>query len=516
MPRRHVSTAIGLELAQRDSLNEVDGSIMDKALLCTCEDVTLDDLEASFKRGYTDVESVKRYTGFGTGTCQGKSCLATAARLIQQRFGVPQSPFTPRPPLRPLTLAAAASVDPDSGGHTSAIAYHDLGIPPADSRPPIKSKADVVIIGGGIQGLALAHYLARRKVNDVVVLEQAYLNAGASGRNGGGIRMQWSTPTNIELAKRSIEICKHFARELGVNIWLRQGGYLFLATTADDARRLEKNAELHRQHGVPTHLLTPSEAKGVVPELEVSRIVAAAYNREDGVLFPWPFLWGYASGVEKMGVSVETFTRVTGFEIEGGRVRAVLTSRGRVVCQRAVIAAGAWSPEVAAMAGVKLPNEPKRHEICVTEPLKPFLTPLVSVLGNGLYFSQSMRGEVIGGMGDPQDRPGLDMSSSFRFLSRYARAVLDVMPPLGQVKFVRQWAGCYDVTPDNAPILGETPGIPNLLQVNGFVGHGFMMAPAVAERMAAWMCGEKDELFVRFNLSRFAEGRMEREDFIIG
>ncbi len=489
---------------------------MDKTLLCTCEDVTVEDLESSFKRGYTDVESVKRYTGFGTGMCQGKSCLATMSRLIHERFGTSTSPFTPRPPLRPITLAAAASVDPEIGGHPETAAYPDLGPSLSPSSAPIKPRADVVIIGGGIQGLSLAYNLALRKVTDVVVLEQAYLNAGASGRNGGGIRMQWSTPTNIELAKRSIDICKHFARELGVNIWLRQGGYLFLATTEVEARRLERNAQLHRQHGVPTELLTPSEARRVVPELETGAVVAAAYNREDGVLFPWPFLWGYASGCEKLGVSVETFTRVTGFETEGGRVRAVNTTRGRVVCDRAVIAAGAWSRDVAKLAGVALPNEPRRHEICVTEPLKPFLTPLVSVLGNGLYFSQSMRGEVIGGMGDPEDKPGLDMSSSLRFLARYGRAVLAIMPALGHVKFVRQWAGCYDVTPDNAPILGETPGLANLLQVNGFVGHGFMMAPAVAERMAAWMCGEKDDLFTRFNLSRFAEGRLEREDFIIG
>jgi len=87
---------------------------------------------------------------------------------------------------------------------------------------------------------------------------------------------------------------------------------------------------------------------------------------------------------------------------------------------------------------------------------------------------------------------------------------------LGDVKVVRQWAGCYDVTPDNAPILGRTPELPNLIQMSGFVGHGFMMAPAVAERTAAWLAGEKDELFERFSLGRFAEGRLEKEDFIIG
>jgi sarcosine oxidase, subunit beta len=213
---------------------------------------------------------------------------------------------------------------------------------------------------------------------------------------------------------------------------------------------------------------------------------------------------------------VETFTRVTGFEITGGRIQKVKTDRGDIRCSQVVNACGAWSPKVAQLADIKLPNEPHRHEILVTEPLKPFLGPLVSDLASGLYFSQSMRGEIVGGMGDPLEPPGLEQGSTLRFMARFSKAILKAMPILGDVKVVRQWGGCYDVTPDNAPILGKTPGLENFLQVNGFVGHGFMMAPAIAERMSAWMCGEQDELFTRFNLSRFAEGRMEREDFIIG
>jgi sarcosine oxidase subunit beta len=103
-----------------------------------------------------------------------------------------------------------------------------------------------------------------------------------------------------------------------------------------------------------------------------------------------------------------------------------------------------------------------------------------------------------------------------RFLSRYSSALLRLMPDLGTLKVVRQWAGCYDVTPDRSPILGETPGVAGLLQMSGFVGHGFMMAPAVARRMADWMAGAPDELFTRYTLQRFADGRLEREAMIIG
>jgi sarcosine oxidase subunit beta len=494
---------------------------MSKALVCSCEDVTVDDFKGAIEKGYTDVESVKRYTGFGTGICQGKSCLGQAACLISKlspRPSNPLGPFTPRPPIKPARFALLASLDPPNGP------------PPAGSPPPlgltgfnpgrrsdsIPSKASVVIIGGGIMGLALAYNLAKKGQRDVLVLEKGYLCAGASGRNGGGVRMQWSTRTNIELARRSIDLCKVFARDLGVNIWLRQGGYLFLVRTAEGAKRLEQNVRLQNSLGVPTELIGPDAAREIVPQLTAKGIVAAAFNREDGVIFPWPFLWGYASGCAREGIKVETFTKVTGFTTSSGRITQVQTDRGNVTCDEVVIAAGAWSPMVASLADVKLPNEPHRHEILVTEPLKPFLSPLVSVLDSGLYFSQSMRGEIVGGMGDPLEPPGLEMGSTLGFMSRFSRAILDQMPILGEVKVVRQWAGCYDVTPDNAPVLGRTPGLENLIQMSGFVGHGFMMAPAVAERTAAWMCGEKDELFTRYNLSRFAEGRLEREDFIIG
>ena len=495
---------------------------MSKALLCPCEDVTLGDVEVAIAKGYRDVESIKRYTGFGTGICQGKSCLTAVAQVLSRTPGVAPSavlPFTPRPPTHPTELSILATLGVDEREVPSQGVPVSSGDSSTALRPatPVPARAQVVIVGGGVMGLALAHNLAKRGCTDVVVLEKGYLCAGASGRNGGGVRMQWGTSANIELARRSIELMKQFAGEMGINIWLRQGGYLFLARSRAVAERLEKNARLHNQHAVRTEILSPDKARDLVPELSLRGVVLAAYHPEDGVIFPWPFLWGYAQAAQKRGVRVETFTQVLGLQTSDGLVRSVQTDRGPIACDTVVLAAGAWSPGVARLAGVTLPNEPHRHEILSTEPLKPFLGPLVSVLDSGLYFSQSMRGEIVGGMGDPNEPAGLEQGSTLRFLARFARALTEQIPILGQVKVLRQWAGCYDVTPDNNPILGRTPGLPNLLQMSGFVGHGFMMAPAVAERMAEWMVtGNADELFTRFNLERFASGKLEREDMIIG
>ena len=500
--------------------------LTDKAIVCACEDVSVHDVEGAIAQGFGDIESLKRYTGLGTGPCQGKSCEAGAMRICAQRKAVPleaQVPFRARPPGAPTALAEYAGIPVGAGPQASGVRPQaglkptwGKGAHPLQPKTALPEKADVVIIGGGIMGLSLAWNLAAQGGQKILVLERGYLCEGASGRNGGGVRAQWTTPTLIELAKESIDFMGRFAQELGINVWLRKGGYLFLAHDAETVRRIEYGAALQKRYGLPTRVISAGEAQEIVPQLDTSRFVAASWNPDDGVVFPWPFLWGYADGARKRGVQVETFTRVTGLEVADGRIRSVQTDRGRVAADRVVIASGAWSPTVAKLAGVSLPNLPYRHEIVSSEPLKPFLGPLVSMLGTGLYFSQSMRGEIVGGMGDPQEVPGLNQTSSLRFLARYARALTELMPQVGDVKLLRQWAGCYDNTPDHSPVLGETPGVAGLLQMSGFVGHGFMMAPAVGRRMAAWMGGAQDEIFERFNLRRFAEGKLIHESFIIG
>jgi sarcosine oxidase subunit beta len=503
--------------------------------------VTRDDVRRAFAEGNREIESVKRVTGLGTGYCQGKSCLTAAIReLVALGADLTQlAPFTTRPPALPVALSTLASIDPANLPLDPGVPRPVPEIPFADpvlsrdrdrdrhrdrllERPhgrlhaPLPSRADVVIVGGGIMGLALAFELGRRGVSDVLVLERGYLNAGASGRNGGGVRTQWSTPTMIRLARRSMQLCDRFAVEMGVNVWFRRGGYLFLAPDRAQRARLERNAALHRREGLRTRVIGRREALELVPELDGGRFVAASWNPDDGVVFPWPFLWGYAARARALGATVRTFTRVTGFEVTGRRLTAVRTDAGRVACEVAVNAAGAWSRQVAALAGVALPNRPVRHEILATEPLKPWLGPLVVLLGAGLYFSQTQRGEVVGGMGEPEEPEGLSQGSTLRFLTRFARAATELCPALGGVQVVRQWAGLYDVTPDNNPILGPA-GPENFHQLSGFVGHGFMMAPAVAELYADLLAGRgRDEIFDRFGVGRFARGGAPREDFIIG
>ena len=164
----------------------------------------------------------------------------------------------------------------------------------------------------------------------------------------------------------------------------------------------------------------------------------------------------------------------------------------------------------------RAPEPPHRHEICSSEPLKPWLKPLVADLSDGLYFSQSTRGEIVGGIGNEYVPPGLDQESSHAFLGRYAHALLRACPVLGGVKVLRQWAGCYDLTPDANPIVGPVDGVDDFYQASGFMGHGFMMAPVVGKRMADLVAGDLVPEFDRWNLRRFKEGKLLEEGMIIG
>ncbi len=392
----------------------------------------------------------------------------------------------------------------------------------------MRAKAQYVIVGGGIMGLSIAYHLARRGVPDVVVVERTYLCGGASGRNGGGVRAQWSSEANIRLMQESIRLCQEFASEMKINVWFRQGGYLFLVRS--DARRkaLEASVSLQQECGLRSELLTPKEAQRIVPELDVSGrltgrpVQLASYNPDDGVVFPWPFVWGYAQAAQKYGVEVETHTDVVGFDTHTDgkgkkHIEAVRTTKGKIATHEVVNAAGAWSPEVARLLGVELPNHPHHHEICSTEPLKPWLRPLVADLDSGLYFSQSMRGEIVGGISNERVPEGINHESSTRFLGLYARALTDAVPILGSVKVLRQWAGCYDLTPDANPIVGGIDEVEGFYQASGFMGHGFMMAPVMGKLIAQYLVERTPlPLFERWNLRRFKEGKLLQEGMIIG
>ncbi|MFT5233224.1 MAG: sarcosine oxidase subunit beta [Candidatus Krumholzibacteriia bacterium] len=390
------------------------------------------------------------------------------------------------------------------------------------SRGPVPSTADAVLIGGGINGLATAYELARQGFKNVVVIENNYIGSGSTGRCGGGIRQQWTTVENIRLAQESVALYENMSADLGYQVFFRQGGYLMVTENESDLPALRDAAALQNQCDVPTEFLQPEECLRLVPDLNISQLKGATFCPKDGTAYPFAVVWGYARACHRAGVKIFIRTSVKKILSEDGRVLGVDTNRGRISSPVVVNCAGPWARSLAAQVGVALPNRQERHEIMVSESLKPFLEPMVISITNGIYFSQSLRGEIVGGIGDPQEPQHespetFDTRSQLRFAVRFARAFTALYPRAGSVRLMRQWAGMYDVTPDHRPILGGVPGLNGYFHICGFSGHGFMLGPVTGRRMAAHIAsGRPDEIITSLSLDRFERGDLQRDAFVVG
>lgn len=377
-------------------------------------------------------------------------------------------------------------------------------------------RSELAIIGSGVTGLSTAYVLAKKGFTDVVVLETGHLSAGASSRNGGGIRAQFTTEENIALAKRSIERFQKLGAELNSNFWFRRGGYLFLAESTHELDELKKAAEFHSRYGLGTRVLDDEEIGELVPCLRTSGFIGGSFRKGDGILFPFPLLFGYADRLRRLGVRIETRCEVRSIKRSSDGFE-LMTPRGVVACRKVLNAAGGWSGQVSALMGASVPTRPVRHQIMASEPLSPFLDPMVVTLKDGLYMSQGPRGELVGGMTEPEEGSRDPRRSGFNFCRSISERMVGLCPRLSSVKMMRQWAGFYDMSPDANPILDELPGIENAFIACGFSGHGFMISPAVGEMMAAMILGERPP-FPRepYKLSRFDRGSTRKEYLVIG
>jgi len=374
--------------------------------------------------------------------------------------------------------------------------------------------ASAVIVGGGVVGCALAYYLAKLGMKDVVLIEKSYLASGSTGRCGAGIRLQWGTEMNCRLARASMDKFERMNEELGYDgdLELKQGGYLILAYTEAELEQFKRNVELQRSLGIESEVLAPDRAREIVPHLRTDGLVGATFCARDGHLNPFRVVEAYALAAKRLGVSIRTYTEVTGIDVRDGRVYGVETTAGRIDTPIVVNAAGPWSKPVAAMAGVDLPVYSERHQILVSEPVEPLQRPMVISFYYGVYCQQVPNGNFIMGLGDPNEPKGFDIGHSWQFLERVAGIVTRMMPVLGGLRVIRQWSGLYNITPDAQPVLGEAPGVEGYYMAVGFSGHGFMVAPAVAEGLARKIHGMEPGVPIeRLDLGRFERGELVKE-----
>jgi sarcosine oxidase subunit beta len=382
----------------------------------------------------------------------------------------------------------------------------------------IESKSDVVIIGGGVNGCSLAYQLAK-KDKKVVLLEKSYLCSGATGRCGAGIRQQWSTKENAELAIKSVKIFEKLDKELKQDIGLRQGGYLIAVHNKEDLKQAEKNVDMQKKLGLNVSILTPNDIIKIVPILDVKgmKAIGATFCPTDGHVDPFKTTHAYAKAAEKNGAKLYKFTKVTDIKTKNKRIESVLTDKGRIRTNVVINAAGAWSKQISDMVGIKLPNKPFRKEILVTERIKPMFKAMVISFKDGIYFSQQDEGQLLGGIPIPNEKSGYLTNPTFDFIYHMAKTLTRYAPSLKHVNVIRQWTGYYDVTPDARPILGETKKVKGFIQCNGFSGHGFMLSPMVTKLLTDYIAeGKISEILENLSLDRFKGKDIIQEVSVVG
>ena len=350
------------------------------------------------------------------------------------------------------------------------------------SSRQVPASASVVVVGGGVMGLAAAYELARAGVPDVVLLDRDALGAGSTCKAAGGVRAMFSDPVNVTLGARSLETFRDFPARFGQEIDFAPVGYLFLLSTPRAVADFEAAVAVQNSLGVPSRMLDVAEATRLSPLADPEGLLAAAFSPTDGHCTPESVVLGYASAARRAGATLLPQCAATGIDVDGGRVTAVHTAAGAIRTDTVVCAAGAWSAEVGAWAGVDLPVSPLRRQVLVTEPvpgLDPH-TPFTIDFDTSFYFHREGRGLLMG-MSDPDETPGFRLTRSDAWLPRLAAAIERRAPALAGVGVAGGWAGLYEMTPDHNALIGRAADVEGFLYATGFSGHGFLMGPAVGE-----------------------------------
>jgi sarcosine oxidase subunit beta len=380
----------------------------------------------------------------------------------------------------------------------------------------LKPSYDVVIIGGGVHGLATAYYLARNHgITNVAVLDKSYVGGGGSGRNTAIVRSNYLTPEGSRFYDRSVHLYSRLAGELNFNVMFSRRGHLTLAHNDGAVRTMRWRAEVNKLQGIDSEVIGPAQIKELVPSLDTSGhprypILGALYHPPGGIVRHDAVNWGYARGADAFGAEIHQNTEVTGIDVSHGRITGVRTNRGTVATKIVVNCTAGWSSLISAMAGVRIPIVTHPLQAAVTEPVNFFLHPVVVSGSLHVYVSQTEKGELVFGASvDPY--PSYSLTGSLEFTEELAGHILELMPSLAKVRVLRQWAGLCDMTPDYSPIMGFTPVEGFLVDV-GWGTYGFKAGPVSGETMAELIAtNQTPELIAAFDLARFEDGRLVGE-----
>lgn len=375
-------------------------------------------------------------------------------------------------------------------------------------RDRLKSSYDAVIIGGGGHGLAAAYYLARDYgLTNVAVLEKGYIGGGNTGRNTTIIRSNYLTPEGVKFYDESVRLWQDLSQDFDLNLFYSTRGHFTLAHTDSSVRTMRHRAEVNKHFGIDSELVSPKEVQKACPYMDINcggnvPVLGALYHAPGSIARHDAVAWGYGRGADLRGVEIHQQTEVLGIEVTGGKVTGVKTSRGHISTPKVLCAVAGSTPRILKMVEMRSPLYIHPLQAMVSEPMKPWLDPIIVSGSLHVYVSQTARGELV--MGASLDPYELHSTrSTFDFTEGLAAHMLELFPMLSYVKVVRQWAGMADMTPDFAPIMGKTE-IEGFYLDAGWGTWGFKATPVCGKTMAYTVASDRNhDLIADFSLSRF-------------
>jgi len=378
--------------------------------------------------------------------------------------------------------------------------------------PEPQSHYDVVIIGGGLHGLATAYYLAREHgVKNIAVIEKGWIGGGNAGRNTTIVRSNYAMPGNREFYEHSLRLWENLSHELNYNVMFSQRSHISLLHTPDTVDSAARIYNTMRATGTPdAEIWDLPKLKRAVPHLNYAenarfRIGGAAVQKRAGTARHDAVVWGYARAADALGVDILQNCEVQGIRREGGRVTTIDTARGPITAGKVGFAVAGSTSVLWQMAGLgTLPIETHLLQAFVSEPLKPLLDQVI-VFGMGgahFYISQSDRGGMVFG-GDLDWHTSYAQRGNLPTVQETAQAALSILPCLGRVKLLRHWAGQVDMSMDGTHFLCKTP-LDNLYLNAGWNYGGFKATPASGWWFADLIANDRPApMIAPFTLTRF-------------
>ncbi len=375
--------------------------------------------------------------------------------------------------------------------------------------------ADIVIIGGGAIGCSIAYHLAQLGQRDVLLLEKAGLTQGATWHAAGLVGQLRGKRNLTRMLQYSVELYGRLEEETGQATDWKPVGSLRLASSEERWREIRATATTARSFGFELHLVSAEEAQKLFPLIDTAGVVGAAYIPSDGHIDPSGLTQALARGARARGVAIHEGVRVTDLVVEDGRVTRVVTDHGTIRAEVVVNAAGIWSRELGALAGVAIPAAAVEHQYMVTEKLAdlPPGLPTLRDPDNNFYLKPEVGGFAIGGWEDDAPSFGRDgvppgfarelLESSFERFEQIALAAAERIPTLNEVGLRDLINGPIPVSADGEPVMGRAPGLDNFFVACGFTA-GIAACGGAGRALAQWIVeGDPGMDLWAFDIRRF-------------